>query len=457
MKSSARIASFLIVLFFLFFNGLQVYLVIERISETKKKFGAATTDALLATLADYNKRKATDSIAVPASAWITYAPEKIRMTRVDSQTVTMSTSSSSLNVDTLEPPFVEGFINNRTPRSVDFRSFDQLFQKALRARKIGAEYLLDTIPIPGRRIERQFIQDTWEQKRKKDYAFATSPMRIPFSSNLMVFAQVKRDPEYIKNDLVWPLLSFALILLIGNAALVFVYSTIRKQKRINEIKTEFINNMTHEMKTPITIASAGLEALEHHIPATGKTGFYLQTSKKQLNLLNDFVDRILDAAVRDVSELTLKKETIDLHALFSGLIQSHSILQKKPASFHLQGEAPVYIQGDRLHLETAFHNIIDNAVKYSNGSVEINIDIAENNDACSIRIRDNGKGIPPQYIKNIFDKFFRVPQGDAQAVKGFGLGLYYVSSIIKKHAGTITVQSKPQSGTEFIVTLPKNL
>jgi signal transduction histidine kinase len=457
MRSSARIASFLIVLFFLFFNGLQVYLIIERISETKKKFGAVTTDALLATLADYNKRKSTDSIQLPASAWIAFAPGKIKMTRLDSQTVTMSVPSSSLFADTLEPPFVEGFINSRTPRSVDFKSFDGLFKKALRTREIGAEYLLDTIPIPGRRIERQFIQNTWEQKKKKEYAFATSPMRIPFSSNLMVFAQVKRDPEYIKNDLVWPLLSFALILLIGNAALVFVYTTIRKQKRINEIKTEFINNMTHEMKTPITIASAGLEALEHHIPATGKTGFYLQTSKKQLNLLNDFVDRILDAAVRDVSDFTLKKETIDLRALFNGLIQSHSILQKKPTTFHFQGERAVLIEADRLHLETAFHNIIDNAVKYANGSVEIHVDIREDDDHCSIRIRDNGKGIPPQYIKSIFDKFFRVPQGDAQAVKGFGLGLYYVNSIIKKHSGTISVQSKPGSGTEFTINLPKNL
>jgi two-component system phosphate regulon sensor histidine kinase PhoR len=87
--------------------------------------------------------------------------------------------------------------------------------------------------------------------------------------------------------------------------------------------------------------------------------------------------------------------------------------------------------------------------------VEIHIDIAENNRDYIIRIRDNGRGIPPEYIKNIFEKFFRVPQGDAQSIKGFGLGLYYVSNIIKNHSGTITVHSKLQSGTEFIITLPK--
>jgi len=280
-------------------------------------------------------------------------------------------------------------------------------------------------------------------------------MRLPYNSNIFIFAQVKYDRAFIKNDLVWPLLSFALILLIGNAALLFVYWTIRKQKRINEVKTDFINNITHEMKTPITIASAGLEALEHHMPGTERTNFYLHTSKKQLQLLNEFVERIVDAAVQDISEFTLQKEKIDLHLLFGDLIRSHSILQGKPVNFHLTGEGPVFIQGDRLHLESAFHNIIDNAIKYSKESVGISIDIVENSRDCTIKIRDNGMGIPPQFIKNIFEKFFRVPQGDVQSIKGFGLGLYYVSIIIKKHAGNITVQSKWQSGTEFIITLPK--
>ena len=209
------------------------------------------------------------------------------------------------------------------------------------------------------------------------------------------------------------------------------------------------------MKTPITIALAGLEALEHHVPAAERTNFYLHTSKKQLHLLNDFVERILDAAVQDISDFTLKKEKIDLYALFDELVQSHSVLQGKSVSFRFSGEGPFFIRGDRLHLESAFQNIIDNAIKYSNGDVEIHIDIAENNRDYIIRIMDNGRGIPPEYIKNIFEKFFRVPQGDAQAIKGFGLGLYYVSNIIKSHSGTITVYSKLQSGTEFIITLPK--
>ena len=455
MKRSTRIAYLFILLFIIFFNGLQVYLIIERISEAKTKFGAACSTALFTAMADYNKLKSIDSASKPTNAWLVYSMKKIGISRLDSQTVKFSVPFSTLVTDTVEPAFAESIVNIPYFKSIDLVAFDSLFQKALRSKKIFSEYRLDTIDFSGRRIERQMIPVKLEKKKRKEFQFSTGPMRLPYNSNIFIFAQVKYDGAFIKNDLVWPLLSFVLILLIGNTALLFVYWTIRKQKRINEVKTDFINNITHEMKTPITIASAGLEALEHHMPGTERTNFYLHTSKKQLQLLNEFVERILDAAVKDISEFTLQKEKIDLHLLFGDLIRSHSILQGKPVHFHLTGEGPVFIQGDRLHLESAFHNIIDNAIKYSKGSVEISIDIVESSRDCTIKIRDNGMGIPPQFIKNIFEKFFRVPQGDAQSIKGFGLGLYYVSIIIKKHAGNITVQSKWQSGTEFIITLPK--
>lgn len=457
MRSSARIAYLFILLFFLFFNGLQVYLITERISEANAKFGSACTAALVSTLNDYNKLKGLDSASTPAHAWIAYARQKIELSRLDSHSVQLSAPLAPLVTDTVGPAFIEVFANTPLFRSFDLGSFDSLFQKALRTQKVFAGYRLDTIYVAGRKFERQLLQKTWTQKRKKEYSFATGPLRTPYNTNISIFAQVKSDPAFTRDDLLWPMLAYALILLIGNTALVFVYKTIRKQKRINEVKTDFINNMTHEMKTPITIASAGLEALEHHVTPTERINFYLRTSKKQLHLLNQFVERILDAAMQDISDLTLKKEKLDLHALFAEIIQSHSVLETKPVRFQLQGEGPIFINGDRLHLETAFHNIIDNAVKYSNGSVDITIGIVENSSDCTIMIRDNGIGIPPQYIKNIFEKFFRVPQGDAQSIKGFGLGLYYVNSIIKKHSGNIAVHSKLRSGTEFIITLPKNL
>ena len=461
MKTSARIATLFIFLFFLFFNGVQVYLILQRIAGAKAKFNTACTNALLTTLFEYNKLKGTDSVARPKNALITWSLIDMAVNRVDSQNIAVQSPSSRLYAMRVDPASIGAIVNRPKPISLDLALLDSIYKKALDSFKVNSKYRLDTFPIPFRTENvrtdlPQRINNAWTMRRNKEYPYSTTPQRIFFYPSSLIFAELKYDYNFFRKDLLWPMLAFFFILLISNTALVFVYKTIRKQKRINEIKTDFINNITHEMKTPITIASAGLDALEHHISPTERTNFYLDTSKRHIRMLNEFVERIVDAAVQDISDLTLKKEKIDLHAFFNELVQSHSVLQGKSAGFRLTGDEPALIQGDRLHLETAFHNIIDNAIKYSNGTVEIHIDIVENNRDYIIKIRDNGMGIPSQYIKNIFDKFFRVPQGDAQSIKGFGLGLYYVSNIIKKHSGSITVHSKLQSGTEFIITLPQN-
>ena len=459
MKTSARNATLFISFLFLFFNGVQVYLVLQRIAGTKAKFNTVCTNALLSTLFEYNKLKGTDTASKPKQALITWSLDSIAVNRLDSQNITVRSPLSRLYAMRPDPASIEGLVSRPRSVSPDLALLGSIYREALDSFKVHSKYRLDTFTINRAENSRialpERINNAWSMKRTKSYPFSTNPQRIFFYPGSLIFAELKYDYNFFIEDLLWPMLAFFFILLISNIALVFVYRTIRKQKRINEVKTDFINNITHEMKTPITIASAGMEALEHHMPGTERTNFYLHTSKKQLQLLNEFVERIVDAAVQDISEFTLQKEKIDLHLLFGDLIRSHSILQGKPVNFHLTGEGPVFIQGDRLHLESAFHNIIDNAIKYSKESVGISIDIVENNRDCTIKIRDNGMGIPPQFIKNIFEKFFRVPQGDVQSIKGFGLGLYYVSIIIKKHAGNITVQSKWQSGTEFIITLPK--
>jgi two-component system, OmpR family, phosphate regulon sensor histidine kinase PhoR len=460
MKPTARAATIFIFLFFLFFNGLQVYLIWQRIAGTKAKFNIACTNGLLSTLSQYNKLKGVDSVSKPKHVIVTYSQNEIRVNRRDTQNLEFSSALSPILAERVPPAALDIILNTSRVDSIDLGFLDSLYGTTLDTSGIHSDYRLDTFAVNfratnARRELPQLINKTWEKKRNKAYPYSTNPQRMFFYPSHLIFAELKYDRNFFINDLLWPMLAFAFILLISNTALFFVYRTIRRQKRINEVKTDFINNITHEMKTPITIASAGLDALEHHITPTERTNFYLHTSKKQLHLLNEFVERILDAAVQDVSDLTLKKERTDLHALLEELVRSHSILQGKTVQFRFTGEGPVHIQADRLHLETALHNIIDNAIKYSKGPVDINIDLVENSRECTIKIRDNGMGIPPQYIKNIFEKFFRVPQGDAQSIKGFGLGLYYVSSIVKKHSGNISVQSKWQEGTEFTITLPK--
>src|SRR6187551_1640158 len=364
MKTSARNATLFISFLFLFFNGVQVYLILQRIAGTKAKFNTVCTNALLSTLFEYNKLKGTDTASKPKQALITWSLDSIAVNRLDSQNITVRSPLSRLYAMRPDPASIEALVSRQRSVTPDLALLDSLYREALDSFKVHSKYRLDTFTINRAENSRialpERINNAWSMKRTKTYPFSTNPQRIFFYPGSLIFAELKYDYNFFIEDLLWPMLAFFFILLISNIAIVFVYKTIRKQKRINEVKTDFINNMTHEMKTPITIASAGLEALEHHIPGTERTNFYLHTSKKQLQLLNEFVERIVDAAVQDISEFTLQKEKIDLHLLFGDLIRSHSILQGKPANFHLTGEGPVFIQGDRLHLESAFHNIIDN-------------------------------------------------------------------------------------------------
>jgi hypothetical protein len=245
MKPSLRIAYLFIILFILSFNGLQAYLIMERISESKSKFETGCINSMMASLFEYSKMKGIDSASKPRFAVITYSLKKIEVDRPDSHTVKLTAPNSSLVTDSLGKDFVERLFNNTIFKSADLNLFERLFRKSLRSQQINSPYRLDTITFRNRIAEQQLLMVMWEKKKNKQYDFATNPMRIPFSQNSNVFVQVKYDNTFFKNDLLWPMLSFVFILLIGNTALVFVYRTIRKQKRINELKTDFINNITH--------------------------------------------------------------------------------------------------------------------------------------------------------------------------------------------------------------------
>ena len=207
MKPSARTATIFIFLFFVFLNSLLVYLIIERISETKNKFGFACTDALVFSLNEYTKMKGIDSASLPTNALIAYAPKKIEVNRLDTQTVSLNASSSSLKTDTIGRVFIEMILNSQTFRSVDLRLFDSLFQKSLRSRKVHSHYRLDTFTMQARRAERGAIMGILEQKKNPEYSHSTRPVRFPFNSNVSLFAQVKNDPAFIRNDLLWPLIA----------------------------------------------------------------------------------------------------------------------------------------------------------------------------------------------------------------------------------------------------------
>ncbi len=234
---------------------------------------------------------------------------------------------------------------------------------------------------------------------------------------------------------------------------------ILKQKRLSEVKTDFINNMTHELKTPIS--SIGLSSEMIMRPETvkdpEKIQRYASLIYKENKRLENQVERVLKIAKLDKSEIELSVEPFDLKEYFLELKENFEFNQEgRPVKIELDAQLEEnLIQADPVHLSNVFYNLVDNAIKYCQRSPEIKISARCDSKNLIVSVEDNGIGIKRENIKMIFDKFYRVPTGNVHDVKGFGLGLYYVKTIVEKHGGTINVKSALGVGTTFTVKIPQ--
>ena len=235
----------------------------------------------------------------------------------------------------------------------------------------------------------------------------------------------------------------------------FLIHTMLKQKSLEEMKSDFTNNITHELKTPVAVAYAANDALLHFDAGNDpeKRREYLEISQGQLEKLERMIEQILSISMESRKTFELKKEDIALEPLLLSLAQQHKLSAEKPCEINIDVEEGMIILADRFHLSNIIGNLVDNAIKYSGESVRIDITARRANESTEIRIRDNGIGIAPDKQKHIFEKFYRVPTGNVHDVKGYGLGLYYAKTMVEKHGGTITVTSTPGKGSEFILSL----
>lgn len=254
------------------------------------------------------------------------------------------------------------------------------------------------------------------------------------------------------------LFSFGLFSIVS-FAFYSVFKNLQTQQRLTELKNDFIQNMTHELKTPIATVGVAIEALQgfNAIKNPERTKEYLDISKNELNRLSLLVDKVLRTSLFEKNEPDLKMESVDLKNLTEGILNSMKIQFEKQHAI----VTPIFaghsfnINGDPLHLSSVLYNLLDNALKYSSENPQINIGLEEKEDSLILKIEDNGIGIPPSFQERVFDKFFRVPSGDLHNVKGHGLGLSYVASVVKKHGGSIHVASQEGNGSVFTIRLPK--
>ena len=241
-----------------------------------------------------------------------------------------------------------------------------------------------------------------------------------------------------------------LIVLLLGLAFYFLIRTIIRQRTLDEMKTDFTNNITHELKTPIAVAYAANDALLNFGEQADKAKqrHYLTLCRQQLERLSGMVEQILSMSMERRRRFKLNIEPINLSELLQPVIEQQQLKADKPVTIttHIEPE-DLTVQADRAHLSNILNNLIDNAIKYSPNEAHVEIDAS----STAISVTDHGMGIAADKLPHIYDKFYRVPTGDLHDVKGYGLGLFYVKTMVEKHGWSIDVSSTKGEGTTFTI------
>lgn len=256
---------------------------------------------------------------------------------------------------------------------------------------------------------------------------------------------------HIVSEMSGVIITVFLLLVAFTLAFGYLFRTVSKMRTIEEMKDDFVSNMTHELKTPIAIAYSANDALLNYDTANDpqKKITYLNIANKQLKRLGELVENILAMSMERRKTMKLKPERVLLLSFIEEIATAQRMRGDKKITISVDVDEDVSIEADKTHLSNILNNLIDNAIKYSGSSVEITISGNES----EISVSDNGIGIPARSIPYLFNKFYRVPHGNRQDVRGYGIGLYYVKSILDKMGWSIDVRSKEREGSVFTIKI----
>ena len=282
-----------------------------------------------------------------------------------------------------------------------------------------------------------------------------------FFNNDVLLVNFPHQKSFILSS-IWSLLIGSL-LFTSIIIAVFYYTVLIlfRQKKLSEIKNDFINNMTHEFKTPLATISLAVDAVNNPmiLKDENKIKHYTHIIKEENKRMNSQVEKVLQMALLDKNQINLSKDEIDIHDIIYRAVENISLqVEEKGGNIMTELAAENYeLTGDEVHLQNVIFNLLDNANKYSPEKPEIKISTQNDSKGIYIIIEDKGIGMSQDNIKMIFEKFYRVPTGNVHNIKGFGLGLTYVKAIIEAHNGTIEVKSQLKKGSQFKIYLPITL
>jgi two-component system phosphate regulon sensor histidine kinase PhoR len=301
----------------------------------------------------------------------------------------------------------------------------------------------------------------YNPKEKKEYKVLLyqNDVEEQLKPNYLYVYFPKQDTYLLKETGLWVIPTFVLTaMLIG--IFIFTIMIILKQKKLSEIKNDFINNMTHELKTPISTISLASQMLrDNTVTNTPRTiehisGIIFQESKR----LTTQVEKVLQMAVFNEGKLKLKFKEVNINALINSVVLNFElrVKSKNGELFSDLKAEPSIIKGDEVHITNVLFNLLDNAVKYSKDEPKIEISTIYEDGYVILSVKDNGIGISKEHLGQIFERFYRVPTGNVHDVKGFGLGLSYVKIIVDAHRGKVKVDSVLNKGTKFMIYFPIN-
>ena len=339
---------------------------------------------------------------------------------------------------------------------VRFRDLDDYLKSNLYNNGIDLPYHFAVIDKDGREVYR--CADYEAKGSEESYQQALFKNDPPAKMSILkVHFPGKKDYIFDSISFMIPSLIFTLVLLV---TFIFTIYIVFRQKKLTEMKNDFVNNMTHEFKTPISTISLAAQMLKD--PAVAKSPQMFQHISGVINdetkRLRFQVEKVLQMSMFDRQKATLKMKEIDANELISGVINTFALKVERyngKITSNLEAADPV-IFADEMHLTNVIFNLMDNAVKYKKAEEDLELKVKTWNESgkLMISIQDNGIGIKKENLKKIFEKFYRVHTGNLHDVKGFGLGLAYVKKIITDHKGTIRAESDLNVGTKFIIALP---
>jgi len=274
----------------------------------------------------------------------------------------------------------------------------------------------------------------------------------------VLYLHLKEPQNYIISKMGWMIVASILFTCIIISAFALTIRTMFNQKKLSEVKSDFINNMTHEFKTPLATISLAVDALNNDkvIHDESKIRYYSGIIKDENKRMNKQVEKILQAARIERQDIKLNLQTLDVHEAIRKVADNFALqIQEKSGTLNLDLHAAKHvIQADEVHFSNIIFNLLDNAIKYSKENPKIEVETLMSGNQLAIRFKDNGIGMNKETQARIFEKFYRAHTGNLHNVKGFGLGLSYVKVMIEAHDGRIKVDSTPGKGSIFTITLP---